>query len=68
MYSIGTGVAKDNVTAYAWYSVGAALRAHYRKDRDSFKRSLTPAQVEKGEAMATEISERIEKRKAAKGQ
>jgi len=36
--------------------------------RDAFKRSVTPSQLEKGEVMAREIFERIEKRKAAEGE
>jgi len=67
MYRYGRGVPEDAVAAYAWYSVGAAQRNQYRKNRDSFKRSLTPSQVEKGEAMAHEIMEQIQMlfRKAA---
>ena len=71
MYT-GQGLPQDYVAAYAWYSVAAANGRNYsagnaRKYRDSIKRNrLTPAELEKGEAMAREISERIEKRKAAK--
>ena len=70
MYT-GQGLPQDYVAAYAWYSVAAANGRNYsagnaRKYRDSIKRNrLTPAELEKGEAMAREISERIEKRKAA---
>jgi TPR repeat protein len=70
-YRFGTGVPEDYVTAYAWYSVAAAsIRgpAYWRKDRDSIKQKLTPSQLEKGQVTATEISERIEKRKAAEGE
>jgi hypothetical protein len=68
MYRMGDGVPEDYVTAYAWASVAAATLAIdptiYRRDR--FKGLLTPSQLEKGEVMAREISERIKKRKAAK--
>ena len=69
MYVNGRGVPKDDVAAYAWYSV-AATSGDYNapKKRDAIKRSLTPSQLEKGEVMAREISERIEKRKAEEGE
>ena len=69
MYAKGEGVPEDDVAAYAWFSVAAASGdAEDRKVRDSIKVILTPSQVEKGEAMVREISERIEKRKAAKAE
>ena len=69
MYNNGRGVPQDYVAAYAWYSVAAASGSdEARKNRDSIKDELTPSQLEKGQVMATEIYERIEKRKAAKGQ
>ena len=55
MYAEGKGVPEDDVAGYAWYSVG----------KGELSLRLTPSQLEKGEAMAREISERIEKRKAA---
>ena len=39
-----------------------------REYRDSIKRELTPSQLDRGQVMAREIFERIEKRKAAKGE
>ena len=69
MYHNGSGVPADDVAAYAWYSVAATSGFDYApKKRDVVKCQLTNPQLEKGEAMAREISERIEKRKAAKGQ
>jgi len=38
------------------------------KFMDAFKRDLTPSHLEKGKALAREISERIEKQKAAKAE
>ena len=67
-YSNGRGVPADDVVAYAWYSAAAASghgNARALKYRDRIKRKLTPHQRQKGEAMATKIYERIEKRKAA---
>ena len=64
---MGRGVTKDDVAAYAWFSVAAASGDGYgRHHRDMIKGKLTPSQLEKGQVMAREISERIEKRKAAK--
>ena len=69
MYSFGQGVPEDGVPAYAWLSVAVASgHDHSRKYRDIIKHELTPSQLEKGEAMAREISERIEKRKAAEAE
>ena len=69
MYGTGEGVPEDDVAAYAWYSVAAASGDNEaRKNRDFIKRELTPTQFEKGQVMAREISERIEKEKAARRQ
>jgi TPR repeat protein len=69
MYRMGDGVPEDDVAAYAWLSVAAASgHDEGRKYRDIIKGILTPSQLEKGQVMAREISERIEKRKAAEGQ
>ena len=66
MYEMGRGVASDDVAAYAWYSVAAASgHDNARKNCDRIKPKLTPSELEKGEAMAREISEGIEKEKAA---
>ena len=69
MYDDGYGVAEDDVEAYAWFSVaGAGGDKDARKNRDIIKRDLTPTQLERGQALAKEIFERIEKRKAAKAE
>ena len=69
MYRYGRGVPQDYVAAYAWYIVAAASGDEDgRKNRDIIKRDLTPSQLEKGQVMAREIFERIEKRKAEEGQ
>ena len=69
MYANGEGVPEDSVAAYAWFSVAAASgEDDGRKNRDSIKDDLTPSQLEKGQVMAREIFERIEKRKAAEGE
>jgi len=68
-YFRGIGVADDDVAAYAWHSVAAA--SGYEKARgmlDVTKPMLTASEVAKGEAMAREISKRIEKEKAARRQ
>jgi TPR repeat protein len=74
---MGRGVTKDDVAAYAWYSEAAAsglksnkyyCHGNARNKRDRIKRDLTPSQLEKGQVMAREISERIAKRKAAKAE
>jgi hypothetical protein len=69
MYAWGKGVPEDNVAAYAWYSLAAASGDEEdREGRDRFKDDLTPSQLDRGQVMAREIFERIEKRKAAEGQ
>lgn len=64
-YFRGIGVADDDVAAYAWHSVAAA--SGYEKARNMLnvtRHMLTTSELEKGAAMAREISDRIEKRKA----
>jgi hypothetical protein len=69
VYANGYGVPEDDVAAYAWFSVAAAAGDDMaRAFRDSTKRALTPSQVEKGQVMAREISERIAKRKVEKAE
>jgi len=69
LYYEGRGVPEDSVAAYAWWSVAAASgHDDARKLRDWIKDELTPSQLEKGQVMAREIYERIERRKEAKGQ
>lgn len=68
-YFRGIGVADDDVAAYAWHSVAAA--SGYEKARNMLgvtKSMLTASELEKGEAMAREISERIEKRRAGRAE
>jgi len=63
MYENGEGVPKDDVVAYAWYSAAAASgHDNGCENRDDIKRRLTLSQLEKGQVMAREIFERIEKR------
>jgi len=66
MYDLGRGVPEDDVAAYAWYSLASAKFRSWTADRDRIKGELSPAQIDRGEMMARETSERIEKRKAAK--
>jgi len=69
MYEAGEGMPEDDVGAYAWFSVAAAPGwDEARKSRDLIKRKLTPSQLDRGQVMAREIFERIEKRKAAEGE
>jgi len=68
-YYNGRGVPEDYVAGYAWFSVAAASGGdNARKNRDIIKGRLTPSQLDRGQVMAREIFERIEKRKAAEGQ
>jgi TPR repeat protein len=72
MYANGEGVPEDDVAAYAWFSVAAASgHDNGRGARDMMKDQLTPSQLDRGQVMAREIFERIErnkKRKAAKAE
>jgi TPR repeat protein len=53
MYNNGQGVVQDYKEAYAWLSVSAANgAAHAVKNRDIAAKKLTPAQLEKGQALA----------------
>ena len=55
LYANGQGVTHDPVIAYAWYTVAAAQgNAKARFNRDQFARSLSPAQEQEGERLATE--------------
>jgi TPR repeat protein len=65
------GVPQDDVAAYAWYSVAAASgHDKGRENRDWMmdRHWNAPSQLKKGQVMAREIFERIEKRKAAERQ
>ena len=69
MYEKGEGVPKNDVKAYAWYSVAAVSGDDdYRKNRDRIKDRLTPSQLEKGQVLATEYHERIERNKKRKAE
>jgi len=68
MYANGAGVPEDNAQAFVWFSVAAASGlTTASENRDSIKGELTPTQLEKGQARATEILEQVQKlyRKAA---
>ena len=68
-YANGEGVPEDDVAAYAWISVAAASGDdNARKFRGKMKDELTPSQLEKGQVLAREIFERMEKRKAAEAE
>jgi TPR repeat protein len=63
-YSHGIGVPENDTGAYAWFSVAATSgNEKYRDARDLTKRNLTPTQVERGQALARDIFERIRKQK-----
>jgi hypothetical protein len=59
MYMNGEGVRKDPVMAYAWLSI-AAERDYpdFVATRDRLKETLTPDQLEKGEAQRQKLAER----------
>ena len=57
------------MAAYAWWRVASASgHDAARGERDRVKGRLTPSQLDRGQVMARETYERIEKRKAAKGE
>jgi len=60
-------VAEDHVATYAWYSLAAASgKKDARLVRDIYiKDDLEPSKIVRGQEMAKEIWEQIEKRKAA---
>jgi TPR repeat protein len=63
MYDNGEGVPEDDAEAYAWWNVAeAGGHKSAQKNRDIIKRNLTPTQLERGQALAKEIFERIQKR------
>jgi len=64
MYAEGRGVPKDDAMAYAWLNLAAASGdERARNNHDIIKKEMTPSQIEKGQALAREIFDRIQKRK-----
>ena len=59
MYARGDGVSQDRVTAYMWCSLAEA-QGHKKAARDlNFaRRTMTPAQIAKAQALATEWREK----------
>ena len=59
MYARGDGVSRDRVTGYMWCSLAEA-QGHKKAARDlNFaRRRLTPAQIAKAQALATEWREK----------
>ena len=55
MYDKGFGLIQDNVTAHMWYNIGAA-NGNERGGiiRDNLAKQMTPAAIEKAQAMARE--------------
>ena len=56
MYQIGQGVLQDNAIAHMWYNIAAANgdQADSAKNRDKIAKKMTPAAIEKAQAMARE--------------
>ena len=55
MYEKGQGVLQDNATAHMWYNVGAANGNELGgTNRDNLASKMTPAAIEKAQAMARE--------------
>ena len=55
MYSNGQGVLQDNAVAHMWYNIGAANGSEIGgKLRDMLAKKMTPAAIEKAQAMARE--------------
>ena len=44
MYALGQGVPKDQVEAYAWFSMAAKADADAAESRDLMRKELTPRQ------------------------
>ena len=64
LYSAGDGVPQDYGKAYSWYSVAATFGYDGAKEkRDKVAEKLSPEDLLKAQAMATEIFERIHKKK-----
>ena len=59
MYLNGEGVEKDPVTAYAWLDIAAEREyPDFVSTRDRVKASLTPDQLQRGQAMRAELAAR----------
>ena len=55
MYEGGRGVLQDNATAHMWYNIGAANGNELGgTNRDKIAKRMTPAAIEKAQAMARE--------------
>ena len=55
MYQNGQGVLEDNVMAHMWYNIGAANGNELGgTNRDKIANKMTPAAIEKAQAMARE--------------
>jgi hypothetical protein len=64
MYANGRGVPRDDVMAYALFNVAAASgHEEARNNRDRVLKELSSSQIQKGQSLATEIFDRIQKRK-----
>ena len=65
MYEWGTGVPKDYVAAYAWYSLAAYNGAESgAKNRDLLAKEMTPEQIAKSQELSKELLKKIEANKA----
>jgi len=66
MYGKGLGVPQDLAMACAWFNVAATSgNENARTRRDRIQKVMTTSQIEKGQSLATEIFDRIQKRKEA---
>jgi TPR repeat protein len=55
MYANGEGVIQNNVYAHMWYSIAASSGNNSGIfNRDSLAKEMTPAQLEKAQALASE--------------
>lgn len=56
MYANGQGVVKDNIVAYAWYSVAAEEQDMAEENRDDIVSKLSLAQLEQAKKLAKEFN------------
>ena len=55
MYDNGYGVLQDNTVAHMWYNIGSANGHELGgSNRDKISKEMTPAAIEKAQAMARE--------------
>jgi uncharacterized protein len=55
MYHYGQGVLQDNTLAHMWFNIGSANgNEHGGTNRDKISKEMTPAAIEKAQAMARE--------------